>query len=261
MMSDNDDTKPNWVAMRDSRSPSYSSPCLQVWQHSVSFLEDKRFKNAYRDGMETARDFLVRIGAGPDVRHEWPVAVCCWAAWHAKHLEGDFVECGTNTGILSKAVCEYLDFNALDKDFYLFDTYCGIPIEQISDHERSLGRDRMSNALYRECFEAAKLTFADYPRVRLIRGVVPDTLPTVRIERVCYLSIDMNIAYPEYAALEYFWNKLSPGAPVLLDDYGKLKFIEQKLAMDTFAQSRGLRILDLPTGQGLLLKPRSEVRR
>ena len=61
-------------------------------------------------------------------------------------------------------------------------------------------------------------------------------------------------AFSEIAALEYFWDKLRLGAPVVLDDYGKAKFVEQKRAMDAFAARRGVKLLNLPTGKGLLLK-------
>lgn len=242
-------------APSSARSPSYASPTLQVWYQTADFLEDPHFMEAYRFAMGGAAGFLQRIGAVPDVRHEWPVLVGCWAAWHGRHLPGDFVECGTNTGILSMAICKYVDFNRLDKFFYLFDTYCGIPSEQMSESEKSLGREALSKAVYRDSFETAQKNFAPFPRVQLVRGKVPDTLPTVPIHRVAYLSIDMNIIFPEIAALEYFWDKLSPGAPVILDDYGKAKFVEQKCAMDAFSARRGLKILNLPTGQGLLIKP------
>lgn len=237
-----------------SPAPGYAVPGLHVWHHTIDFVEDATFMDAYRFGMNGAVEFLERAGAA-GVRHEWPVLVSCWAAWHGKHLPGDFVECGTNTGIMSMAVCRYIDFNSLDKDFYLFDTYCGIPDDQMSDTENSLGRKSLSQKVYRECYEETKSNFAPYPRAHLVRGRVPETLPTVEISRVCYLSIDMNIVYPEIAALEYFWDKLSPGAPVILDDYGKAKFVEQKRAMDAFSSSRGVKILHIPTGQGLLLKP------
>jgi hypothetical protein len=82
----------------------------------------------------------------------------------------------------------------------------------------------------------------------------------VDIRRVCYLSIDMNIVEPEIAAIEFFWDKLSPGAPVVLDDYGWSNYRLQKEAMDRFARQRGVAILTLPTGQGLLLKPPPEPR-
>lgn len=238
----------------DDRKLSYSSPGLDVRYHTVDFVDDPAFMTAYQLGMAGAREFLQRAGAPADVRHEWPVLVCCWAAWHATRLAGDFVECGTNTGIMATAVCQYVDFNRLDKSFYLFDTYDGIPSEQMSEAERRLGREALSKAVYRDCYEATKRSFAHYPRVQLVRGIVPDTLSTVQIDRVCYLSLDMNIVLPEIAAIEYFWDKLSPGAPVVLDDYGKAKFIEQKRAMDAFAARRGVKILNLPTGQGLLLK-------
>ena len=42
---------------------------------------------------------------------------------------------------------------------------------------------------------------------------------------------------------------------MILDDYGWLGYVPQKEAMDEFAATVGGRILTLPTGQGLLLKP------
>jgi O-methyltransferase len=236
-------------------APDYRSPTLAVWHHSVDFAADARFMSAYRSGMGTAAGFFARAGIPGDVAHEWPVAVACWAGWHAARLDGDFVECGVNTGILARAVCEFVGFNALDRDFYLFDTFAGIPKEQMSPAELEGGRDLMSRRVYAECHAEVARTFALFPRVRLVRGVVPDTLASVSIDRVAYLSIDMNIVAPEIAALEHFWDRLLTGAVVLLDDYGKRRFVDQRRGMDEFAASRGVRILDLPTGQGLLLKP------
>lgn len=37
---------------------------------------------------------------------------------------------------------------------------------------------------------------------------------------VGYLHIDMNVAYPESAALAFFSPYLAKGAPVIVDDYG-----------------------------------------
>jgi hypothetical protein len=84
---------------------------------------------------------------------------------------------------------------------------------------------------------------------------VPDTLELVDTPRVAFLSIDMNNTAPEIAAAEFFWPKLTPGAPVILDDYGWAEHIEQKRAFDAFAARHGVCILSLPTGQGLIVKP------
>jgi hypothetical protein len=151
-------------------------------------------------------------------------------------------------------VCNYLTFNALDRDFWLFDTFAGIPIEQATDSEREFA-EAQNGPVYDECFDIARDNFAPFPRAHLVRGVVPDTLETVSIDQVAYLSIDMNIMAPEIAALEHFWPKLVSGGIVVLDDYGWTNHPLQRAAEDAFARSMGLEILLLPTGQGLLIKP------
>jgi O-methyltransferase len=172
---------------------------------------------------------------------------------HGSRLDGDFVECGVNTGWHSLAICEYVDFNSLDKAFYLFDTYCGLPEEQMSPYEKE-HKSGFNKQYYPECYELTRRNFAPWPRVKLVRGKVPDTLTSVAIERVAYLSLDMNLAHPERAALEHFWPKLTPGALVVLDDYAWICMEEQKEAADQFAKARGVEVLTLPTGQGLLIK-------
>jgi O-methyltransferase len=123
----------------------------------------------------------------------------------------------------------------------------------LSEPERNV-RGLSINNKYFECWELAVRNFAPYRRAKLIRGRVPDTLSSVAIDQVCYLSIDMNIVYPERHALEHFWGRLAVGAPVILDDYGWLQCREQKKGHDAFAAERGVEILLLPTGQGLLFR-------
>jgi hypothetical protein len=115
-------------------------------------------------------------------------------------------------------------------------------------------RRRDNQLYYPDCYELAKANFAPYPNMNLVRGRVPDTLPLAPVEKVAYLSIDMNVAEAELAALTYYWDKLVPGAPIILDDYGWTGCESQKAAMDRFSQERQVPIVTLPTGQGLLYK-------
>jgi hypothetical protein len=96
--------------------------------------------------------------------------------------------------------------------------------------------------------------FAEWLRVRLVPGMVPDTLTTIDLERVAYLHVDMNHPAPETAAVRYLWPRLVPGGWLLLDDYAFYGFVEQKRAMDAVARDLGFAILSLPTGQGLAQK-------
>jgi 2-polyprenyl-3-methyl-5-hydroxy-6-metoxy-1,4-benzoquinol methylase len=234
---------------------TYEADGLVVRGRNVEFLEELRFVEAYHQGMDSGHRICRPPGSRDDIHIEWRVHTICWAAHHAARLPGDFVECGVNTGIFSLAAAKYIDLNATGKRFYLFDTFAGIPEEQITEHEHELGRSLENDRYYEDCFEMVRRNFSGYPRAILVRGRVPDTLAAVEIDQVCYLSIDMNIVIPETAAMEHFWDKLVAGAPVILDDYGWLGYAPQKEAMDEFADGKGVKILTLPTGQGLLLKP------
>ena len=65
----------------------------------------------------------------------------------------------------------------------------------------------------------------------------------------------MNCVIPEITAAEFFWDKLVPGALVVLDDYGWSAHKPQKKAFDEFTKKRNTQVLTLPTGQGLIVKP------
>jgi O-methyltransferase len=234
--------------------PSYDSDALTVWNKNLGFMRDPRFLSAYARGMNSGHIIGRPHGSNLNIQIEWRIHVCCWAGWHAKQLPGDFVECGTNTGIMSLAVCEYVDFNTTGKSFYLFDTFEGIPASEMNEQERADNR-LAENAMYFPCWEIAQKNFAPFPKAKLIKGIVPDTLSNVDIGDVAYLCIDMNIAKPERAALEHFWPKLVRGAVVIFDDYGWSGYHLQKETIDEFAASQGAEVLTLPTGQGLLLKP------
>src|ERR1051326_649713 len=233
----------------DRGPPTYDADHLTTWHKIPDFMRDERFRSAYRRGMDSGHAIGRPRNNRDDIHIEWRIAVCCWAAWHATRLPGDFVECGTNTGIMSLAVCEYVDFNVTGKRFFLFDTYSGIPPSQINPEEEALNR-AAENVQYFDCFETAYANFSAWPKCELIRGLIPDTLAMDPSREVAYLSIDMNIAMPEQAAMHHFWPKLTRGAVVILDDYGWTQYYPQKQQHDEFARQQGVEILMLPTGQG-----------
>jgi O-methyltransferase len=68
------------------------------------------------------------------------------------------------------------------------------------------------------------------------------------------MHIDMNNAAAELGALEQLFDRVSPGGMIVFDDYGWTGYRDQKQAADTFMRDRGLSVLELPTGQGLVVK-------
>lgn len=225
--------------------PTYSQDAL-VTRHNADFMHEPRFAESYRLGKAT--------GSWPGGEPAWRTYVACWAAQKALGLEGDFVECGVNRGGMSRAICHYVDFEKVPKLFWLLDTYHGLSDELINEEERGQGRTN-SKAYYTECYGAVCETFKPYPNVRVVQGIIPASLTQVTAEKVSYLSIDMNCVAPEIAAAEFFWDKLVSGAVMVLDDYGFELHEPQKRAFDAFAEKRGVQVLSMPTGQGLIFKP------
>ena len=220
-------------------------------RHNADFMREPRFVEAYRVGVENGR---------PDLQVQWRVHVALWCATQARELEGDFVECGVHTGILSGAVMTWLDFAKLaPRRFYLFDTWAGIPAEQVSEDERRLGVLEM-NRKYQDgdrLYADIVKKFSRWPNATVVRGKVPDTLKAMEASgRVAYASIDLNVASAEMAAADFLWPRIVPGGLMLLDDYGWAAHVMQKKAWDEWAARQGVMILALPTGQGLLQKPR-----
>jgi O-methyltransferase len=185
---------------------------------------------------------------------QWRVYNMCWFADYVKLLPGDFVECGVNTGAYARAIIEYINFKDLDKTFYLLDTFSGLPEQLVNEKERLIGLDKMYKNNYTDVYEEVLKTFAGF-NVSVIKGIVPDTLQEVKADRICFLSLDMNMVTPEIAAINFFWDKLVPGGIVMLDDYGFPPHITQKKAFDQFALEKSVAILTMPTGQGIIIKP------
>jgi O-methyltransferase len=212
--------------------------------NNCDFIREPRFAKAYAAAAATNpwKGFTL----------QWRTYMVCWFADMVKDLEGDFVECGVNTGAYSRAVIEYVNFNSLNKKFYLLDTYQGLVPGQISQQESKAGIDQYLTS-YRDVYEQVKQTFAGF-NVSIIKGMVPDTLPQCDAKKICYLSIDMNVVAPEIAAINYFWDKVVPGGVIILDDYGFPQHIHQKNAFDEFARSKNISILTLPTAQGIIIK-------
>jgi len=211
---------------------------------NTDFLQEPKFLEAFALGRQA--------GILNDTPINYRAYVACWAASKGRDLEGDFVECGVFRGAMSRMIAHYLDFESMpDRRFYLLDTFSGFPDASLTDEERR----RRQPADFGDTLDAVRATFRGYPNVVIVPGMVPETLAAVKAEKICYLSLDMNAAVPEIAAAEYFWPKMSSGAVIVLDDYGWPTHEVQKREFDAFAAERGVKVLPMPTGQGLIFKP------
>ena len=152
---------------------------------------------------------------------------------------------GFSFGVLT----DYVDFGTRDKSLYLYDTFEGIP--------PAFNSENRSNDVYQkepDLYDKVVQRFSKYPNTKVIKGIVPDSFAQACPEKISLLHIDMNSSKSEIAALEHLFDRVVPGGIIVFDDFGWLGYDRQTYAEIEFMAKRNHRIMELPTGQGMLLK-------
>jgi hypothetical protein len=221
---------------------------------SMGFLDEPEFAAAYA-GIRGSHQYDQY--ASPHTV-AWRLHTLVWAASNGLALDGDFVECGVFKGDFAWVVARVTDFARQPRTFYLYDTFAGFApaYSSAADFPEAPGFFDFADQVYKDpaIYQEVVGKFRDFPNVRIIRGVVPDSLAMASPEKIAFLHVDLNSPAAEVAALEVLFERVVPGGNVIFDDYGWHLFRRQKLAEDAFMAARGYRILELPTGQGLVIK-------
>jgi O-methyltransferase len=212
----------------------YIADNLLTFGHTAGFRTDSRFVAA----VEAA-------DAKPAERAmAWRTHTLCWAAASCAVLEGDFVECGTYEGYSMEVVLHSLA-GLPGKTLWLYDLF---------DPQGGDGEGKRLPEHSPALYDRVRARFARWPNANVVRGKVPDVLHASAPQRIAFLHIDMNNTEAELGALEVLYERVATGGMIVFDDYGWTGYRAQKQAEDRFAAARGLSILELPTGQGLLVK-------
>lgn len=218
----------------DPRDPWFMSDNLITLNHTRGFLTDPRFVRA-----------VVAAHPTPFERSfAWRTHTLCWAVDSALALPGDVVECGTYQGYSAEVLMHFTG-GLPGRRLWLYDLF---------DPSGGAGEGHRMPAHAADLATQVRARFQLWDNVMVTKGKVPQILAQVAPERIAFLHIDMNNADAERGALEVLFDRITPGGMVVLDDYGWSDYRDQKDSADDFMQSRGLRVLELPTGQGLVVK-------
>ncbi len=227
---------------------------LMTIDKSAGFLTDPAFSKAYASvrGSHTYDQYR-----SPQTI-SWRLNTLVWAAKNGLNLEGDFVECGVFKGDMSWVISQVVDFASQRKQFYLYDTFDGFSDKYSStaDFPETPEFIAYANQFYQDpgLYEYVAGRFKDRADVKVIRGVVPDVLLDQCPEKIAFMHIDLNSPAAEIGALEVLFPRMVSGAVLVFDDYGWKQFHRQKEAEDIFMRQLGYEILELPTGQGMVIK-------
>ena len=224
----------------NERSNIFVGDEMITFGKSLDFLREERF-------VELANDIFINDNENINDANchralIWRRYILIWAAEHCKKLEGSFCDFGCYDGLASKFINEYCTLNEKNIKFFLYDVFDNPPqSKKFPKHSDSL-------------FDEVSNSFKGSPNVEVVKGILPNSLKENYPEKISFAHIDLNNVDAEMGVLKFIFDKISPGGIVIFDDYGWFNYEEQKNQEKKYIEEKGLRILELPTGQGLFIK-------
>lgn len=242
------------AVLAPSHQTLYWGDRLLSLDKAQAFLQDPMFRTCF----EAIRGSHLYDQYKQDQTIAWRLHTLVWAARCAIAHAGDFVECGVFKGDMAWVVITLLGDMMADRRFYLYDSFEGFApdLSRREDYPDNLNFLEFANRVYQEpgLLNSVSARFKDIPNVHIVRGFLPGSLENMMPEKIAFLHIDLNSPAAEIAVLDRLFDRVVPGGLIIFDDYGWHFFRSQREAEDRFMAERGYAVLELPTGQGLVLK-------
>jgi len=213
--------------------------------HYCPFEDDHEFSALYA---RMRQDWFANGEIG-DVR--WRMWLLTRCARQCSHKPGAFTEFG-----VYRAGCAFMilatDSIAPAQQFFLFDTFAGIPHTNLTENEREHGfGGRLADTSAE--YVAQKLQ-AWRDHIRLVKGDVFETLKETETGPIAFSHIDLNASAPTAAALEYVYPRLVSGGMIVFDDYGFAGYEDQRREIDRFFAEKPENVIATPIGPALVVK-------
>jgi O-methyltransferase len=128
---------------------------------------------------------------------------------YASNLQGDMAEVGVYKGGSAKLIAKACP----DKKIHLFDTFSGLPAGSPEHLDTARGGEFSDTSL-----ESVKNFMSDCNNVVFHPGLFPDSVPT-KLEKLCFVHMDVDIYKSARSCLEYFYPKLVSGGILVSDDF------------------------------------------
>jgi hypothetical protein len=155
------------------------------------------------------------------------------------NIEGDIIECGVAMGgnFASMIVGTTSLIQGYNRKFWGFDSFIGIQLAGKKDTEQAgIGAiTHNTDVPYESLLVSSGITSHSKEQllknlenwgltkfnIELVEGWVQNTIPIVneRINKISILRLDMDVYHPTKFTLDYWWDKISDGGVIIIDDW------------------------------------------
>lgn len=173
-------------------------------------------------------------------------------------VPGAFIECGVARGGSAALMAGVATRCGNNRSLWFFDSYEGLPEPTEEDYEDGLTGGHMQEMPAGSCLgteeEVAWLLFEqfqlDRTKIRMVKGWFENTLKehSAAIPEIALLRIDADWYESVKCCLETFYDQVSLGGAIIIDDYGTCYGAEK--AVNEFLEDRGINTELVHDGRG-----------
>ena len=157
--------------------------------------------------------------------------------------DGAVAELGVYKGGTAKFIHTLLP----DRDYYLFDTFSGLPPEILNEKEK----ESASKVDFQDTSLEEVKTYLGCKKFIFKQGFFPDTTKGID-EKFAFVYLDADLYQSTKDGLEYFYPRLTKGAIIVVDDYGSRYWSGVTDAVDEFKKKNKVRFMRTTKSQCVL---------
>ncbi len=180
-----------------------------IWLYNSDSRYRKHWENQARDIEEKQLDDLVSGVEGRTLLKANKLKNLVRLLKSVEHIRGDAAELGVYTGGSAKLMAMV----APNRPLHLFDTFEGIPEDDTETQGHHKGE-------FASALEDVQAYLHGY-RVSYHVGIFPQSIPEeLNSCKFAFVHLDADTFQSTRAGIEWFWQRMMPGAVMVLDDYG-----------------------------------------
>ena len=218
---------------------TFMSDGMLLWARELGWMNDQDFINSLSLANPQSNELQIC----------WRTHVLCWAAMQAEKVDGNFFESGCYKGLSAFVIrhyCRKIFEEKRNREYYWFDLFID------SDTEKKLKLDHSNSE------KIARERGSYFHKVDIIKGNVIDTYlmdTSYNSKTVAFAHFDLNNFEIESKVIEHVMTKVNSRSVLIFDDFGMCPFKRQNTEYRDFFKKFSIPVLELPTGQGVVIIP------
>jgi O-methyltransferase len=161
-------------------------------------------------------------------------------------IAGDLAECGVFEGAAAYQLCQFATEHG--RRVHLFDSFQGLSAPR--DNDGSFWTEGNLSASE----EKVRANLEEFDCFETFPGWIPEAFTKVADRKYAFVHVDVDLEQPTFDSIAFFYPRMSTGGVILLDDHGYDTCPGARKAALDFMADKPEPVIDLSTGQGLIIK-------